>query len=450
MNSLWLSEDLDNKKFENLNKDILTDVCIIGAGILGLTCGYYLSKSGLKVTVVDKGDIARKTTGHTTAKITSQHSLIYTYLVSTYGEQFAKDYLFANQEAIENIKKIIDTESISCNFEWQSNFVYTIEKSEVNKIKKEVDCVNALGFPANFVTKTGLPFEIAGAIQFKNQAQFNPIKYVNSLSDCIIKNGGEIYTNTTVYDVQKDGDLFSTLAVGGTIKSKYVILASHYPFINFPGMYFFKMYQSSSYVIGVDTKKTLFNGMYITASDPVYSFRTAYYKGKKILLLGGLGHKTGSAITYEQSYQALENYAKQLYPNCEILFRWDTRDCITLDKIPYIGPFSNTIDNFYVGTGFNKWGMTSSNVAANIICDMILKKHNKYSYVFDSTRVNPIKNRTEVKNMIIESVNSLAIKKFKDSNVYFKNIPNNSGGIIDINNQKVGVYKDTSRKYFCS
>lgn len=450
MNSLWLSEDLDNKKFENLNKDILTDVCIIGAGILGLTCGYYLSKSGLKVTVVDKSDIARKTTGHTTAKITSQHSLIYTYLVSTYGEQFAKDYLFANQEAIENIKKIIDTESINCNFELQSNFVYTIEKSEVNKIKKEVDCVNALGFPANFVTKTGLPFEIAGAIQFKNQAQFNPIKYVNSLSDCIIKNGGEIYTNTTVYDVQKDGDLFSTLAVGGTIKSKYVILASHYPFINFPGMYFFKMYQSSSYVIGVDTKKTLFNGMYITASDPVYSFRTAYYKGKKILLLGGLGHKTGSAITYEQSYQALENYAKQLYPNCEILFRWDTRDCITLDKIPYIGPFSNTIDNFYVGTGFNKWGMTSSNVAANIICDMILKKHNKYSYVFDSTRVNPIKNRTEVKNMIIESVNSLAIKKFKDSNVYFKNIPNNSGGIIDINNQKVGVYKDISRKYFCS
>lgn len=450
MNSLWLSEDLDNKKFENLNKDILTDVCIIGAGIFGLTCGYYLSKSGLKVTVVDKSDIARKTTGHTTAKITSQHSLIYTYLVSTYGEQFAKDYLFANQEAIENIKKIIDTESINCDFEWQSNFVYTIEKSEVNKIKKEVDCVNALGFPANFVTKAGLPFEIAGAIQFKNQAQFNPIKYVNSLSDCIIKNGGEVYTNTTVYDVQKDGDLFSTLAVGGTIKSKYVILASHYPFINFPGMYFFKMYQSSSYVIGVDTKKTLFNGMYITASDPVYSFRTAYYKGKKILLLGGLGHKTGSAITYEQSYQALENYAKQLYPNCEILFRWDTRDCITLDKIPYIGQFSNTIDNFYVGTGFNKWGMTSSNVAANIICDMILKKHNKYSYVFDSTRVNPIKNRTEVKNMIIESVNSLAIKKFKDSNVYFKNIPNNSGGIIDINNQKVGVYKDISRKYFCS
>lgn len=449
MNSLWLSEDLNKKNFESLNKNISTDVCIIGAGIFGLTCGYYLSKAGLKVTVVDKSDVARKTTGHTTAKITSQHGLFYTYLVDTYGEQFAKDYLFANQEAIENIKNIIDTENIKCNFEWQSNFVYTTNKAEVNKIKKEVDCVNAISFPANFVTKTGLPFEIAGGIQFKNQAQFNPIKYINGLCDCIIKNNGEIYTNTTVYDVKKDENTFSTSTIGGTINSKHVILASHYPFINFPGMYFFKMYQSSSYVIGVDTKKTLFNGMYITASEPTYSFRTAYYNGKRILLLGGGSHKTGTPVTYEQSYGALENYAKQLYPNCEILFRWDTRDCITLDKIPYIGPFSNTMGNFYVGTGFNKWGMTTSNVAANIVCNMILGKRHQYAYVFDSTRVNPIKNRTEVKNMITESVNSLAIKKFKDSNVYFDDIPNNSGGIIDINNQKVGVYKDTSRKYFC-
>ena len=449
MNSLWLSENSDNKNYENLNKDISTDVCIIGAGIFGLTCGYYLSKSGFKVTIVDKSDICKKTTGHTTAKITSQHGLFYSYLIDTYGKQFAKDYLSANEEAIKNIKNIIDTENIKCDFENQSNFVYTTDKLEVVKIKKEVNCVNAIGFPANFVTKTGLPFEIAGGIQFKNQAQFNPIKYTNGLCDCITKNNGEIYTNTTVFDIKSNGTDFSMQTVGGTITSKYVILASHYPFINFPGMYFFKMYQSSSYVIGINTKKTLFNGMYITVSEPTYSFRTAYYNGKKILLLGGMGHKTGTPTTYEQSYGVLENYAKQLYPNCEVLFRWDTRDCITLDKIPYIGPFSNTTNNFYVGTGFNKWGMTTSNVAANIVCDMILGKQNKYAYIFDSTRVNPIKNRTEIKNMITESVNSLAIKKIKDSNINFYEIPINSGGIIDINNQKVGIYKDTSRKYLC-
>ena len=445
MNSLWLTENKNNSKFESLSKNINTDVCIIGAGIFGMTCGYYLSKAGLNVSIIEKNEIGHKTTGHTTAKITSQHGLFYTYLVETYDEGFAKDYLSANQEAIENIKNIIDDEKINCDFERQSNFVYTTNPNEVAQIKKEVDVLNALGFPANFVTKTGLPFDVAGAVQFKNQAQFNPIKYLNGLTKCISKNNGEIFTNTTVTDVKKIGDNFYIFTPNNVVTSKYVILASHYPFVNFPGIYFFKMYQASSYVIGVDVKKTINNGMYITASDPTFSFRTANYNGKKILLLGGCSHKTGTPAPYEDTYGTLENYVKQLYPNCEILFRWDTRDCITLDKIPYIGRFSNVMDNIYVGTGFNKWGMTTSNVAANIVCDMILGKENKYAYVFDSTRVHPIKNRIEVKNMITESVNSLAIKKFKDSTVNFDKIPINSGGVIDVNNQKVGIYKDTSR-----
>ena len=445
MNSLWLTENKNDSKFESLSKNINTDVCIIGAGLFGMTCCYYLSKPGLNVTILEKDEIGHKTTGHTTAKITSQHGLFYTYLVETYGEGFAKDYLSANQQAIENIKNIIDDEKINCDFERQSNFVYTTNPNEVAQIKKEVDVLNALGFPANFVTKTGLPFDVAGAVQFKNQAQFNPIKYLNGLTKCISKNNGEIFTNTTVTDVKKIGDNFYIFTPNNVVTSKYVILASHYPFVNFPGIYFFKMYQASSYVICVDVKKTINNGMYITASDPTFSFRTANYNGKKILLLGGYGHKTGTPAPYEDTYGTLENYAKQLYPNCEILFRWDTRDCITLDKIPYIGRFSNVMDNIYVGTGFNKWGMTSSNVAANIVCDMILGKENKYAYVFDSTRVHPIKNRTEVKNMITESVNSLAIKKLKDSTVDFDKIPINSGGVIDVNNQKVGIYKDTSR-----
>ena len=446
MNSLWLNEK--TKKYESLDKDINTDVCIVGSGIFGLTCAYYLSKIGLKVVVIERDEIASKTTGHTTAKITSQHGLIYTYLIESYGKKFAKDYLFANQQAIQNIKRIIEEENIKCDFEWQSNFVYTTDENEVNVIKKEVDLVNKLGFPANFVTKTGLPFEIAGAIQFKDQAQFNPIKYINGLCEAIERNDGKFYTNTTCYDIRKNSDEFSTFCSNGVVNSKYVILSSHYPFINFPGMYFFKMYQSSSYVIGIDTKKTLNNGMYISAEDPKYSFRTANYNGKKILLLGGLGHRTGQSINYEESYGKLEDIARKLYPNCEILFRWNTRDCITLDKIPYVGRFSNTMDNFYIGTGFNKWGMTSSNIAANIVCDMIFEEPNEYSYVFDSTRVNPVKNRDEVKNILTESLNSLAIKKIKDSNLNFEDIPYNSGGIVEINNQKVGIYKDTSGNIF--
>ena len=448
MNSLWLSENLNNDIFQKLDKDIYTDVCIIGAGIFGLTSAYYLSNSGLKVTVIDKSDIGRKTTGHTTAKITSQHGLFYTYLINTYGEQFAKDYLFANEEAIQNIKNIIDTENIKCDFEKQSNFVYTTNKHEIDNIKKEVDCVNCIGFPANFVTKVGLPFEIAGAIQFKNQAQFNPIKYINGLCNCIIKNNGKIYTNTTVYDVKKDANNFSTLTVGGTIHSKYVILASHYPFINFPGIYFFKMYQSTSYVIGIDTKKTLFNGMYITASEPTYSFRTANYQGKKILLLGGCGHKTGVPVSYSQSYATLENYAKQLYPNCEILFRWDTRDCISLDKIPYIGAFSTSFDNFYVGTGFNKWGMTSAMVSAMIISDFILGKDNDFSEIFSPKRFDLSLSINNIANDLVKTAKNFIAQKISIPSSEIQHIKNGHAGIVDYNGQKVGVYKDENGKEF--
>lgn len=450
MNSLWLNSEYNHNNFKSLNENLNADVCIIGAGIFGLSCAYYLSKAGLKVIVLEKNNIGEKTTGNTTGKITSQHGLFYKYLIDTFGESFAHDYLFANEEAIFNIKNIIDTENINCDFEYQSNFVYTTKNSEINKIKDEVNSFNSLGFPANFVTKCGLPFNIAGGIQFKNQAQFNPIKYLYGLCDCILNNKGTIFTNSTVFDVKNDNNNYLTSTVNGTVKSKYVILASHYPFLNFPGMYFTKMYQSSSYIIGVDTKKTLFNGMYITSSAPVYSFRTANYKGKKILLLGGSEHKTGMCVNYNQTYEPLEQFAKQLYPNSEVLFRWNTRDCVGLDKIPYIGPYSNNMENIYIGTGFKKWGMTSSNIAASIISDFILGKQNKYAYLFNSTRMQPIKNRIELKNILTESVNSLFLNKIKESKLDFNSISNNSGGVIDINSQKVGIYKDSTRQYICS
>lgn len=448
MSSLWLDSNFMN--FQNLDKNLDADVCIIGAGIFGITCAYYLSKAGLNVVVLENDSVGEKTTGNTTGKITSQHGLFYSYLINNFNEKYARDYLLSNEEAIHNIKNIIDEENIKCDFEHQSNFVYTTNKSDIKNFKHEVDCVNSLGFPANFVTKIGLPFEIAAGIQFKNQAQFNPILYIYGLCNCILKNNGKIFTNSTVFDVKKTENYYSTYTANHVVTSKYVILASHYPFLNFPGMYFTKMYQSTSYIIGVDTKKTLFNGMYISSSSPVYSFRTAKYNGRKILLLGGSEHKTGISVNYEQTYGALEKYVKQLYPSSEILFRWNTRDCISLDKVPYIGPFSNTMENIYIGTGFKKWGMTLSNVAANIITDMILGKENKYAYLFDSTRMQPLKNRKEFKNILTESVNSLFINKLKDSNLDFDNISCNSGGIIDVNNQKVGIYKDSTRKYLCN
>lgn len=448
MNSLWIDSLKNPIRLESLNKDLTTDVCIIGAGIFGLTCAYYLTKLGFKVTVLEKYEIGQKVTGHSTAKITSQHGLFYDYLISSYGKKFANDYLTANEQAIINIKNIIDTEEIKCDFRYQNNYVYTTNSKELRSIKKEFSALQSLGFPCEFVTKTGLPFNIAGSVCFKNQAQFHPLKYLHGLCKSIISKNGEIYTNTTAIDVKQEGENCYTFTDGFKINSKYVIMANHYPFINTVGFHFLKMYQSTSYVIAIDTKKSLFNGMYINFINPIYSFRCANIDGKELLLISGGDHKTGQPTSYKDSYGYLEDCAKKYYPDCEILYKWSTRDAIPLDKIPYIGMYSTFMPNVFVGTGFKKWGMSSSNVAANIIVDKILGKESLYSSLFDSRRLKPIKNRDELKNMVVQSTNSILLDRFRRPNMSFDSISKNSGAIIEVNNQKVGVYKDIDGNIF--
>ena len=508
MNSFWLDSIENKNKFNKLEKDISTDVCIVGAGIFGLTCGYYLTKQGYNVVLLEKEkDITSKTTGHTTAKITSQHNLIYKYLIDSLGESMAKKYLYANQDAIENIYQIINDENIDCDFVRQDSYVYTNNLDELEKIKLENKAVNSLGFKSEFVTSPPLPFNVLGALRFPNQAEFNPIKYAYGLAKCITSNGssaidglvnagsvgsvsvgdgivenspggaslnlakgtGEIYTDTLVQNIKKENDEFITSCKDYVVRSKYVILASHYPFIDRLGYYFLKMYQSTSYVIAVDIGDKTFDGMYINSKQPTFSYRFANFSGscgKRLLLVGGADHKTGSKIDLSNAYNILEDEVRKYYPDCKVLYKWNTEDCITLDKIPYIGEFSHFMPNMYIGTGFNKWGMTSSNVAGNIIVDKILGRENEYENVFKATRLHPIKNNVELGNMIKETTNSFVINKFRvpdadldvieDNSVMsgskkagnFEEIKNDSGHVLKYNGQTIGIYKDNDGKIF--
>ena len=209
-----------------------------------------------------------------------------------------------------------------------------------------------------------------------------------------------------------------------------------------------KMYQETSYLIAVETKGKLFEGMYINSEEPSISLRTALCNGKRILIVGGMKHKTGAKINLEEAYKHLEKVARDLYPDSKVLYEWNTEDCITLDKIPYIGEFSNLMPNVFVGTGYKKWGMTSSNIAANIITDKILGKENKYEEVFNSTRLKPIKNYEELTNMVKEVSYSLVINKLKKMDEYINDIKKDTGKIVEINNKKVGIYRDKEGKIY--
>ena len=490
MKSYWIDSVKDRKKFKPIEENIKTDVCIIGGGLTGLSTAYNLSQYKIRTVLIERDEICKQTSGNSTAKITSQHGLIYKYLTDSKGKDFARKYYEANERAIRNIKDIIDKENIDCDFEYQPAYVFTQKVQDVQKIKDEVEAVNAFGGRAKLIEakditinklqsaeyadnvaeklkisgdniekeklnlerdvvkermKQVLPIEAIAGIEFENQAQFNPYKYGMALARICSNSGVKIYEHTKAIDVDTEDDseyYVITLENGYKIKAKYIVVATKYPIINIPGFYFFKMYQSTSYAVAMQTKEKLFEGMYISSEEPTISLRTAKYGDEYLLIVVGFDHKTGAQIDLSNSYKYLEEIAKSLYPKGNIKYHWNTEDCITLDKIPYIGKFSSMWENAYVATGFNKWGITMSNVAAEIITDKILGEENEYENVFKSTRLEPIKNIKEVTNIVKESVNSLVVKKLEVPQEEANQIQNGEGKIVEVNGQKIGVYKD--------
>ena len=489
MNSYWINSEKNKEKYNKVEKNIETDICIIGGGITGISTAYYLTKENLKVTVLDMGKIGFQTTGNSTAKITSQHGLFYKYLKDSKGEDFARLYYDANEDAIKNIKKIVEKEKIQCDLECQSAYVLAANREEVQKVKDEVEVVRGFGGHAEYleredIDKNLLILNPLAAIRFKNQAQFNSYKYTIELAKICKNLGANIYENTKVVDVRDEKDYYYLETEDGyKIKAKYLVITTKYPIINIPGFYFMKMYQSTSYGISIPVKEKLFDGMYITSTNPKVSLRMAkvdnniikdvvdgnienYAKQDKenrkrvkekqnskidneyVLIVVGADHKTGEKTDLSNSYKKLENIAKQIYSQGKVENYWNTEDCITLDKIPYIGKYSNMWENAYVATGFNKWGITTSNIAANIITDMIIGRKNRYEDIFISTRVEPVKNRQEVGNMLKETVSSLVLKKFELPESEQASLKNEEGKIIEIEGEKVGAYKDKEGRIY--
>ena len=492
MNSYWIKsvDGKDRSKYDSLQENIKTDICIIGGGLTGLSTAYNLSKYKIKTVLIEKDEICKQTSGNSTAKITSQHGLIYKYLTDSKGIDFARKYYEANENAIKSIKNIIDQEKIDCDFEYQPAYVFTQKIQDVPKIKDEVEAVNNFGGNAKFVEakdipinklqsaeyvekgtekikisgdniekenlnlerdvvkermKGVIPIKAIAGIEFEKQAQFNPYKYANSLAKICSNSGVKIYEHTKAVDVDTEDDdeyYIVTLENGCKIRAKYIVIATKYPIVNIPGFYFMKMYQSTSYAVAMQTKQRLFEGMYISSEEPTISIRTAKFGDEYLLIVVGFDHKTGAQIDLSNSYRYLEEVAKNLYPKGTIKYHWNTEDCITLDKIPYIGKFSKMWENAYVGAGFNKWGITTSQIAAEIITDQILGEENEYEDIFKATRVEPIKNIKEVTNMVKESVNSLFVKKLEVPQEEANQIQNGEGKIVEINGQKIGIYKD--------
>ncbi|NGT52625.1 FAD-dependent oxidoreductase [Clostridium perfringens] len=430
MKSVW-SESCKFRKREALNKDIKTDVLVIGAGIAGILTAYMLKQKGRDVVLIDAAEIASGNTKNTTAKITSQHDLIYSKLITEFGEEKARQYAKANELAVKKYKEIIEDKRIECDFEEKPAYVYSL--NEVDVLKEEAKVAKNLGIDAEFVQEVNLPFKIKGAVKFNNQAQFNPLKFLKGISNELV-----IYENTRALEIKEN----LVVTSGGNITANNIVVATHYPIMNAPGYYFMKMHQERSYVLALENTSEI-DGMYIDLNKEGYSFRTY----NNLLLLGGISHRTGENEE-GGSYDELRKVAKRLYPKAKEKYYWSAQDCMTIDGIPYIGRYSSETPNIYVATGFNKWGMTSSMVSAMIISDMILEKENDFSEIFSPRRFDLSLSINNIANDLIETAKNFIAQKVYIPSSEIEHIKNGHGGIIEYNGEKVGVYKNKEGKEF--
>lgn len=364
MDSVWKKTTI-LPQFETLQGDVKTDVLIIGGGITGILCAYFLKERGIDCLLVEGDRLCHGVTGNTTAKITAQHGLTYAKLLHYAGLEKTKLYLEANWWAIRKYEEL--ARQIDCGFEEKTAYVYSLD--DPRKLEQEAFLYGLLGLDDKIVDTPELPFATVGALRMTNQAQFHPLKFLSAIVKDL-----KIYEHSFVKELLPN----KAVTEQGSVTYQQVIFATHYPIDNKHGLYFLKLYQHRSYVTALEYAAQM-EGMYIDEAQNGMSFRSC----GNLLLVGGGSHRTGKK---GGSWQELRAFAKQYYPEAVERYAWAAQDCMPLDEAPYIGAYSSDMPGCYVATGFRKWGMTSAMVSAMLLADIIQGVDNPYAEVFRPSR----------------------------------------------------------------
>ncbi len=379
------------KQYPPIENDIECDVLIIGGGLSGICTAYHLNETSLKTVVVDKDSLGAHTSSHSSAKVTVLHGLVYNQIAKNYGNYFAYLYYKSNLEAMNRIKQTIDINHIDCGCEYVENYIYTNDI----KLKSEFDKQRALleSFKVSLLKHD----DYLDSIGMMNQMIFDPVRYLKGLIKAC--NHITFYEHTLVSDIKKVGDQYHVYANNHIIKCKYVVHATRYPMM-YRGFFFTKMYQSHKWL----------------------SFNLK--KGEESLL----------CLDENYSYRKADRGAIEISKDAN---EWYAMDTTTYRHIPYIGRYK---ENEFVIYGFAKWGMTLSEVAGNLISDLILEKKNVFEQLY-SCKEEQYTFYKDNMTQIIDSLNKGYIKGRMNLQ-RLEDIKCNEGGIVKIKMKLYAVYKD--------
>ncbi|WP_413377756.1 FAD-dependent oxidoreductase [Alkalihalobacillus sp. 1P02AB] len=439
--SYWRSST-ELPSFPTLEEDLVVDVAIVGGGITGITTAYLLTEAGLKVALIEAGKLLNGTTGHTTAKITSQHDLIYNELLHHLGQEKAKQYYDVNEEAIAFIKKTIEDHSISCDFTEQDAYLYATTNRGEGNLEKEFEAYQKIGIHGQFVDKIPLNIETKAALKIGKQAQFHPLEYVSHFIKYVAENGGKLFENTVAVDIEQDSKTTVMTKNKHRVYADKVVVATHFPFFDGGGLYFSKLHAERSYVIAGFIDEAFPEGMYLSADEPKRSLRYTKMNDKQLILLGGEKHKAGQGMDTLYHYEALLDFGKDIFGGFDTQFRWSAQDLITLDKLPYIGHLTKNKPSVFIATGYRKWGMTNGTAAAQIIAKQITEQYHPAELLFTPSRfiADP-----SIKHFLSENIDvakHLIQGKIENDFKKIDELGKDEGAVVEVKGQRTGAYKD--------
>jgi len=369
--SIWIATTPETD-YPALDGDLSCDALVIGGGITGIVTAWRLQSEGLNTVLIEKDRLVEYTTGNTTAKLTSQHYLVYHHLVEDFGEETAKSFAIANQNAIDEIEDLSKALEIDCDFTRRSAYVFTEDDTKIDEIKQEVVIAKKLGLPSSFETDIGLlSFDVKGAIKFAHQAQFHPRKFLLPLAADFMKHGGHIYEQTEATDI-KPGNPNVAETKRGRITAKYIVEAVKESFWQ-EKLFEQATWLKISYALGMRLNGSYPQGMYITMDEPLRSIRSHPYDDGQLLIFGGESHKLEGDLHEDEHYNNLLTDARRRFDVDTVVYHWLAGDVMPYDRMPYIGEYPD-YPNVYVATGFRAWGLAWGVAAAGIITDKIMSR----------------------------------------------------------------------------
>jgi len=373
--SFWI-DTTPRTDYPAMPGDISADVAIIGGGITGLTAAVLLKRSGKRVVLIESRRVAEGVTGHTTAKVTSQHQLTYDTLINSHGLEKARLYAEANEAAIDCVESFVDEKGIDCGFRRLPAYTYTESADMLSQLQAEVEAARRVGLPASFTRDVPLPFPVEGAVRFENQAQFHVREYLLPLADEIPGGDSHLFENTRALSV-KEGIQCRVETDRGRIVARNVVVATHVPFL-FKSQFWGKATPKREYGIAARIGETVAaQGISISASSPTRSVRTGYRNGETVLIVVGETHKTGEERDTERRYRNLQEWARERFGVTRFENRWSTQDYYSMEGLPFVGRIGAGSEHVYVATAFAAWGMTNGTAAAILLSDLIAGKENE-------------------------------------------------------------------------